>query len=169
MDAKMFSNKMQSLFDRTNEKEAAISYLIKIANTLEKGLGEDITTSKTQQKVAVHAFNKYYAYENGCAAFSEIDGKFSLEIDKGVFYLCDLNDVKVQDNSLDIGHRETVVEKLPITKKSVEFVKIDFKAMLAALAEVLGLANKAAEKVDEDIASFIEFYTSWEGGMTPII
>lgn len=152
---------MQKLENRQNMTPKALAELFELIEELEKNLSEDITTTKTQNKVKIKAEDYD---EQGDYTWLLADDSFYLFIENGKIKIKNIFSRSRKDEYMEkyyenLSHAFNYFNN---EREDRNIVRTNFSELIKALEELMKLAVDEVERIDNDAQEFINFCEKWK-------
>lgn len=152
---------IQKLENRQNMTPKALAELFELVEELEKNLSEDITTTKTQNKVKIKA-EDYDVL--GDYTWLLADDSFYLFIENGKIKIKNIFSQSRKDEYMEKYYENLshAFDYFNNEREDRNIVRVNFSELIKALEELMKLAVDEVERIDNDAQEFINFCEKWK-------
>jgi len=152
---------IQKLENRQNMTPKALAELFELVEELEKYLSEDITTTKTQNKVKIKA-EDYDVL--GDYTWLLADDSFYLFIENGKIKIKNIFSRSRKDECIEKYYENLshAFDYFNNEREDRNIVRVNFSELIKALEELMKLAVDEVERIDNDAQEFINFCEKWK-------
>ena len=152
---------IQKLENRQNMTPKALAELFELVEELEKYLSEDITTTKTQNKVKIKA-EDYDVL--GDYTWLLADDSFYLFIENGKIKIKNIFSRSRKDEYMEKYYENLshAFDYFNNEREDRNIVRVNFLELIKALEELMKLAVDEVERIDNDAQEFINFCEKWK-------